>query len=115
VRTLIATDVKEGKGFNPEKLKVARNLGLQLIEYYNQIIHELESDNDAEKNAQYYRSLINSKFNIAKTLSKLYTFDTKERVEFLKRSLYKYKEVAEFINKHAQPKEEFAKELELTN
>jgi hypothetical protein len=50
------------------------------------IIAELENDKDAEKNAQYYRSIINSKFNIAKTLSKMMSNDVKVRVEFLKKS-----------------------------
>lgn len=71
----------------------------------------LEEDNDAEKNAQYYRSIINAKFNIAKSLSKMYSIDKNVRVECLKNSWNKYKEVAEYIQKKASPKSEFEKEL----
>jgi hypothetical protein len=73
-------DVKEGKPINEPKLEVARQVGNKLIEYYEEIIKTLENDTEAEKNAQYYRSLINAKFNIAKSLSKMYSNDRKIRV-----------------------------------
>lgn len=45
----------------------------------------------------------------------MYSNDIKERVQFLRQSLYKYKEVSDYIRKTAQPKDEFEEELKLTN
>lgn len=113
IKTIIAIDVKELKLLNENKLLETRNLGLQLVKYYEQIIKVLEADNDTEKNEQYFRSIINAKFNIAKTLSKMYSIDKKVRVQCLKESWNRYKNVAEFINKNPL-KEHFEKELEMT-
>ena len=93
IRTIIAIDVKDMK-WNEEKLKACAQIGRKLISYYDQIVVVLLEDNDAEKNAQYYRSIINSKFNVAKTLSKMYSTDRKQRVEYLKESWNRYKSVS---------------------
>lgn len=45
----------------------------------------------------------------------MYSNDIKERVEFLRKSWYKYKEVAEYIKTKAEPTEEYDQELALTN
>lgn len=45
----------------------------------------------------------------------MYSNNIKERVEYLRQSWYKYKEVAEYIKKEAQPEGEFEQELTLTN
>lgn len=66
-----------------------------------------------EKNEQYYRSIINSKFNVAKTYSKMYSLDRKIRVEYLKNSWSKYQEVAAYIKTTPDP-EEFEEEAKLT-
>lgn len=52
---------------------------------------------DVEKNEAYYQSIVNAKFNIAKTYSKLMKLEGKERVDFLKKSLNHYKDLQNFI------------------
>ena len=71
----------------------------------------MEEDKDGEKNEQYHRSMINAKFNIAKSVSKMYSVDKNIRVEALKKSWNKYKEVSEYITTKAVPKDAFEKEL----
>ena len=48
--------------------------------------------------------MINAKFNIAKSVSKMYSVDKNIRVEALKKSWNKYKEVSEYITTKAVPK-----------
>ncbi len=79
------------------KLQEMNKIGFQSIFYYKEIIKALEEDKDTEKHEQYYRSLINAKFNIAKTLSKMISLDKAQRVQFLKQSYENYSALAKFI------------------
>lgn len=76
----MAIDVKDQNKISEDKLVACAKLGEQLNEYYRQILVVLETDNESEKNAQFYRSIINSKFNIAKITSKLVSREPKVRV-----------------------------------
>ena len=80
LKTIMAIDVKDIKLINESKLTVARDAGEKLIGYYEEIVKVLEEDKESEKNKSYYRSIINSKFNIAKSLSKMYSVDKNLRV-----------------------------------
>jgi hypothetical protein len=62
-------------------------------------VRTLEEDKDTPKNEQYFRSVINSKINIAKATSKLMSSDRKKRVEFLKESLGLYQDIITYIDK----------------
>lgn len=76
----------------------------------------MEEDKEVPRNEQYFRSIINSKINIAKATSKLMSSDRKARVEFLKQSWQLYQGIMEFI-KNDIPEEcrgGFDKEAELT-
>jgi hypothetical protein len=101
------------------KLQEMNKIGFQSIFYYKEIIKALEEDKDTEKHEQYYRSLINAKFNIAKTLSKMISLDKSQRVQFLKQSYENYSALAKFIqsvsNLDIKLKNAYVKELELTN
>jgi hypothetical protein len=111
---VMAVDVREGQSVSDEKLRKCTEVGKKLIEFYGSIISELENDSSAERNAQYFRSIINSQFNIAKTLSRMMSNDVKVRVEYLRQSWSKYKELADYIREKAEPKGQFEKELQLT-
>lgn len=65
--------------------------------YYQQILQTLDEDKDTPRNEQFYRSLINSRINIAKATSKFMSSDRKQRVEFLKESWRHYQDIITFI------------------
>lgn len=82
-----------------EKIAASRSLGLKSAQYYREIIRTLEEDKEVPRNEQYFRSIVNSKINIAKATSKLMSSDRKARVEFLKQSWLLYQGVMDFIRK----------------
>lgn len=105
------------KGFpSEEKLAQSAALGRRSVGYYHDIVKTLEEDNDTPRNEQYYRSIINSKINIAKATSKLMSSDRKQRVEYLKESWQCYQDIITYIEKGvpAEIRSAFEKEVELT-
>jgi KIF-binding protein len=106
------------KGFpSEEKLGQTYELGRKSIGYFKEIIQTLIDDKDTPRNEQYFRSIINSKINIAKAASKLMSSDRKKRVEYLKESFELYKAVLDYIKKDipAEFRDSFNQELALTN
>lgn len=105
------------KGFpGEERLAQSVALGRRSEGYYRDIIRTLEEDSDTPRNEQYFRSIINSKINIAKAASKLMSSDRKQRVEFLKESWRGYQDIIAYIEKAvpADIRAAFEKEVELT-
>lgn len=72
--------------------------GFKAIQYYTMIEKSLLDLKDVQKNEAYYQSIVNAKFNIAKTYSKLMKAEGKERVDFLKKAMSGYKDLQNFIN-----------------
>jgi hypothetical protein len=65
---------------NEEKIKQSAEYGKKSIFYYREILTQLLEDKECDKNEQYFRSILNSKINIAKNMSKLLSPDRKQRV-----------------------------------
>lgn len=99
-----------------EKINQSCELGRKSIGYYKQIIATLIEDKDTPRNEQYYRSIINSKINIAKATSKLMSSDRKTRVGYLKTSWELYQDIIRYIQSElpSQIRGAFEKEVELT-
>ena len=74
-------------------------LGQKSIGYYEEIIKTLQEDKDTPKDEQYYRSIINSKINIAKGTAKLMSSDRDKRVVHLKHALALYHGIIDYITK----------------
>lgn len=104
------------KGFpSEEKIGQSYALGKKTIGYYQDIIQTLIDDKDTPRNEQFFRSIINSKINIAKASSKLMSSDRKKRVEFLKQSWQLYKGIISYIQDIPEEfRGCFGKEVELT-
>lgn len=87
------------KGFpSEEKVNASCELGKKSMKYYKEIITTLVEDKETPRNEQYFRSIINSKINIAKASSKLMSSDRKKRVEYLKESWELYKGIITYID-----------------
>ena len=91
-------------------------LGKKSMGYYKEIVTTLVEDKDTPRNEQYFRSIINSKINIAKASSKLMSSDRKMRVEYLKESWELYKSIITYIDTEVSKefRRSFEKEVELT-
>lgn len=107
----------KGKLPSEKKLKEMNDSGFKAIEYYQMIEKTLLDLKDVEKGETYYQSIVNAKFNIAKTYSKLMTVEGKDRVQYLKKSLAQYKDLEKFIKwirDTTEFKHHFSKEENLT-
>ena len=73
------------------------NYGEKAIKYYGEIAKLLIDDKDIDKNSDYYQSIVNAKFNIAKAYSKLSREEKGDRINTLKKSLDMYQWIADYI------------------
>ena len=99
-----------------EKIDLSCVLGKKSVGYYYEIIKALEEDKESPRNEQFFRSVINSKINIAKATSRLMSSERSERVLYLKQSWELYKSIIGYVEKDVAQefRQCFVKEMELT-
>lgn len=81
------------------KVKQMTDEGLMSIDIYEQIcaFFGTEDYNDESEKEEYIQSVINARFNIAKTYNGLVPEDVKTRVQYLKKSLENYTYIRDYI------------------
>ena len=82
------------------KITQMNNYGKEMMTCYNQIFTLLMEDKESENHSpnDYYQSLINAKFNIARGYSKIYESSKPEKIKNMKESLAAYKWIKDFIS-----------------
>ena len=97
-------DFKDKKIRN--KVKQMTEEGLMSIDVYEQIcaFFETEDYKDESEKDEYIQSVINARFNIAKTYNGLVPIDVKVRVEYLKKSLENYTYIRNYIRQKGSEK-----------
>ena len=90
---LLNNSIINGKKTKIEKIN---GYGLKTIEMYKEIENVLLEQKE-DKNKDYYQSVINTKFNIAKAFSRLQGQKNDEKINYLKQSLENYKGIVNLI------------------
>lgn len=84
--------VKQGK------IDAMNGYGKESIRCYTEILKILaDPENNKDDSIEYHQSVINAKFNIAKTYSRFYGINNREKVENLKNSLSYYRSIIEYL------------------
>ena len=91
------------KGENkPKKGKIdaMNHYGQEAVKKYEmieKILLEQQKEQKENMPKEHYQSLINARFNMAKTYNKIYTNDKHEKIDLLRKSLESYKFIVDFI------------------
>ena len=71
--------------------------GEKAIGFFDQISSLLLGDKDSTRDASFFHSVVNAKFNTAKIYSKLFRPERKDKIDLLTKSLNTYKWISNFI------------------
>lgn len=70
--------------------------GMKCVEMYTEIEKILEEQKE-NRDKNYYQSVVNTKFNIAKVFSRLIGKGKPEKINFLKKSMERYKDIVSYM------------------
>jgi hypothetical protein len=104
----------KGEGKMSDKMIDRLNgLNLKSIEYFNKLILSIMESTNKEllDNIETVRTVITSKFNIAKNYSRFQTNVQKEKIESLIKSMEAYRWIGKFIEEYVEAKGNMTPEL----